>query len=69
MSAAVNHMKRSHRSNALRRGAFGHLSRQASIRDSGSYSGKGLAGVLNLFHRRILESRKKPDAGTEAEGE
>lgn len=67
MSSAVNHMKRSHRSSGRARAAFGNMARTAYIRTNDNYSGKGLAAMLGLFHRRILESRKPlpTEAGSE----
>jgi len=67
MSTAAKHMKRSHRSSARARAAFGKMEKRAYIWTSDSEFGKPLAAKLTLFHRKILESQKPVQAELEVE--
>ena len=63
MSSAANHAARSHRSQRLKRSAFGSMSRKARLYEAGrTQGGAGVPLIMRLqaMRQKILESRKKP---------
>ena len=57
MSSAVNHRKRSHRSETNKRGAFNASSRRAYIRTARDQRNRSVfSRIAALFHRRALKA-------------
>ena len=60
MSSAMNHRKRSHRSEGRKDGAFRSASRRAYYRNASDQQNAGvLRSIARLFHRKDLFKTKK----------
>lgn len=63
MSSAVNHRKRSHRSEHLKASAFNASSRAAYYRTANSPRSNSVFGrVASLFHRRAMKAAPPKEA-------
>ena len=62
MSSAMNHRKRSHRSEGRKDGAFRSASRRAYYRNAADQQNAGvLRSIARLFHRKDLFKTKKQE--------
>lgn len=66
MSSAMNHRKRSHRSEGRKDGAFRSASRRAYYRNAADQQNAGvLRSIARLFHRKDLLKSKSREEPTE----
>lgn len=63
MSSAVNHRKRSHRSEARKRGAFGGMNRKTVIYQVRAQEQRSLRERVRESWARMRESKRDKEAG------